>query len=143
MNVLFDDETEAENKSDERKKVNDDKEEAVDEQDYFSDSPNTRIDFNRALNQFSMICNGDKEVILFAYYLYKRNLVPVTIKENEITFGENIYFCNAAKRKIKDRVKESLLEKLYSRDLFPTGYMYNNCIITADQCENISAYGNK
>lgn len=143
MNVLFDEETEAENKSDERKKVNDDKEEAVDEQDYFSDSPNTRIDFNRALNQFSMICNGDKEVILFAYYLYKRNLVPVTIKENEITFGENIYFCNAAKRKIKDRVKESLLEKLYSRDLFPTDQMYNNCIITADQCENISAYVNK
>ena len=49
MNVLFDEETEAENKSDERKKVNDDKEEAVDEQDYFSDSPNTRIDFNRAI----------------------------------------------------------------------------------------------
>ncbi len=110
-----------------------------DNSNIFVDSQHTNINLNCALNNLINIGPDYSDVIMFAYYLYRRNLISARIKADNILFSEDIYFCNAAKRKIYDYEKTSLLEKLYIRSLFPNDAANNLSQIPKEYCENLIA----
>ena len=67
---------------------------------------------------------NDKDVILFAYYLFKTEIVFLEEQEEDFEIRYKACFCNDARLGYADGDKFSRLEQLYSADIYTKDFFY-------------------